>query len=218
MDGKHFDQLALSVAAGRGSRRRILWTFGASGLAAALGRMGWTHGAACAKAGKKCGKDKPCCQGTKCKGKRCRCPSDQKVCRGACVPRSFCCAGERLETVVVPADGSTVTVATRSRPGQQFRFRAAGTFANGATRCDAEFCFNPNNLQDRVDRCGGSPTGSDIGIVVNGVKARWGEEFRFDHTYEVDLFVFGDEITLRYNDCALGDNVGSLTVEIFRCG
>jgi hypothetical protein len=174
--------------------------------------------AACVKAGKKCGNGQGCCQGTACKGKRCRCLNDLKVCRGACVPRSFCCVGERLETVVVPADGSMVTTTTRTRPGQQFRFRASGTFANGETRCDAEFCFNPNNLQELFDRCGDRPIGTDLGIVVNNVKASWGDVFRLDHTYEIDLFVFGEEITLRYTDCASSDNIGSLTVEIIRCG
>ncbi len=216
MDGSRFDDVARAFSP-PSSRRSFLKTLSGGALAALLARAGLEDAAAaCVHLGRRCGNGKKCCAGTKCKGRRCTCPTGQKACRGACVAKDSCCAGDRLETLFVPVNGNPKASATVAEAGESYLLRASGTFANNATRCDAEFCFEPAAPANRFDRCNNSPTGTDLAITVNGANPGWGD-FRPDHVYEVATTAAVGGLTFRYSDCDFSGNVGSLTVEIFPC-
>ncbi len=93
MDRQHFDALTrhlVSITA----RRSLLGAF----AAALLGRLALPESAlACKKVGKKCDKNKDCCDGARCKGDKkdkkgkCRCKSSFTTCNKTCCSASDEC-------------------------------------------------------------------------------------------------------------------------------
>jgi hypothetical protein len=93
MDTKRFDSLTRRLAAGAGSRRRLL------ALGAGLGLLGFSQrpdsaAAACRKNGRECGRggDRSCCSGT-CKRGKCRPTPGAK----GCTVRHDTCEGTIVE-------------------------------------------------------------------------------------------------------------------------
>ena len=110
MDASSFDALARALATpGRAGRRTLL----GAGVGLLLAGRRHDAAAACKKVGKKCDKNKDCCDGAKCKGgkngkcrckngftkcgKRCRDLDKHRehcgVCGNACVSPDACCDG-----------------------------------------------------------------------------------------------------------------------------
>lgn len=81
MDAGAFDTFARTLASGIGRRRFAIGVVGA--LTGAL--VGPNAAFACKKVGKKCDKNKDCCHGATCKGKRCACKGTLGDCDGKCV-------------------------------------------------------------------------------------------------------------------------------------
>ncbi len=80
MENERFDRIAKALA-GTGSRRSTLRAWAAAPLAAVLAGLGATGAAAatCKKPGRKCGKDKDCCN-KRCKKGKCRCRKVGRTC------------------------------------------------------------------------------------------------------------------------------------------
>jgi hypothetical protein len=102
MDDNRFDLLTQRLMRDT-SRRSILGVLAVAALSGALGRVGVVGaedannesdatgangpGAArCSRLNRKCGKDKRCCGGLACRGRRCHCPAGLKEIDGRCVP------------------------------------------------------------------------------------------------------------------------------------
>jgi len=84
MAERRIDALARSLAAGL-PRRRLLGGITAGLLSSPLGNRPRDAAAGgCKKPGKKCDKNKDCCDGAKCTGGECRCKSGREECAGKC--------------------------------------------------------------------------------------------------------------------------------------
>jgi hypothetical protein len=123
------------------------------------------------------------------------------------------------ELMILPVDGSVVQSQTALRQGVIYKLRASGTAVSGGPGfADAEYSFDINN-GSLINNCGNSSLGVDLGIGVNDTLNTnnkfpfWGT-FDATHTYTINFVGQGSPITLKYHDCAYGDNSGLLTVAI----
>lgn len=82
MDGKSFDAYTRIVTKERSRRGTLALLAGA--LATHVRGRERTAEAACKKVGKNCDKNKDCCDGAQCKGKKCKCKSGRDECGGKC--------------------------------------------------------------------------------------------------------------------------------------
>jgi hypothetical protein len=119
VDGTRFDVWTQMLVADSSRRLTLKAVAGGAlgGLLAALGRE--EAEAKCVKLGKTCkknkGKNKKCCGGAKCKGKKCKCPIGTEECDGKCVDPGACpcpsgteeCNGECVEPGACPCSGGT---------------------------------------------------------------------------------------------------------------
>jgi hypothetical protein len=91
MDGICFDGITRDLAA-NSSRRGAVRALAASALAMGLSRLGLADVAAgCKQVGQKCAKDKECCRGLACKGKKCACGRGTQKCGKDCCGRGEKC-------------------------------------------------------------------------------------------------------------------------------
>jgi hypothetical protein len=121
------------------------------------------------------------------------------------------------ETISVPVDGSVVESQTSLSDGVDYWLRASGVFHTGGPGdglADAEYA----DFTNPIDHCpvGGVDLGVGINDTVNDASKSpsWGA-FEVGHDYVTTVAGEGAPISLDYHDCAYGDNVGALTVEIF---
>lgn len=151
---------------------------------------------------------------------------------------ALCAPGASASPIVVPADGSIVTV-----PVERGVWRVVmrgvydyDTVREGAQLADAE-CSTPSPLVDdvtsfswqrtryglSVDPAGSGPVwfGDDVlDVLVDGVRREWVPAGRSqagcddEHTYSVT--VRGGPLTLRINDVEYADNAGSLEAWVTR--
>jgi hypothetical protein len=185
MDRRTFDDLTRSLAAA--SPRRAVLAAGAAGMAALLGRPEQAA-AGCKKVGRKCDKNKDCCDGARCGGGECTCKggrdecagkcykldSDEKhcgTCNNACTEDETCQQGA-CEAVVDPCqpdcdgkdcgdDGCGGACGTCELPN----LCVEGTCtAPAACPADAAFC----DLEGPVHVCGGSGTNCSCFPTTDG--------------------------------------------------
>ena len=164
MEPGKFDALARSLA----SRRAAL----GSGLALLAGFTvdGQEAAAKCKSAGAKCGHGKKCCNGARCKGKRCRCKAGHEKWAGVCCKHRFALQDDALG----PGDPHI--------PGTEFCCPAADlcprddNLANDDCCQGDETCLNGECCCDGCRGtvvCGGVCCGSDS--CCNGVCCDSGE-------------------------------------------
>jgi hypothetical protein len=122
----------------------------------------------------------------------------------------------------VPVDGRTVTSATTLVRGRLYILRASGTFYIGAALPigDAEYAYNPTTYALQ-QHCGSVPSGVALGLGVDdpapqSVKVPFWGPFNLAHVYTIGFIGRGAPIRLTYHDCYYPDNVGALTVRIYR--
>jgi hypothetical protein len=82
MDEHRFDALARTLAAGMPRRRALGATV--AGVAASVFGSTPRALAACKKVGRRCDKNKDCCDGAECRGEDCRCKNGRDECAGKC--------------------------------------------------------------------------------------------------------------------------------------
>lgn len=116
MEGARFDSLTHAlISSRRGNVKALLG--GVLGMLLAS-RAGEQAMAGCKKEGKKCDKNKDCCDGATCKGKKCRCKSGLNECGGKCFDfdkdeqhcgscTTACAAGESCVAGVCAEGGCT---------------------------------------------------------------------------------------------------------------
>src|SRR5262249_2365876 len=130
--------------------------------------------------------------------------------------------GSVLETISVSCRGEAVSSKLTLAAGANYRLRASGTCVSGRfAALDAEYAFDPKDTTNKsyADQCGAGYGFVQYGIAIDDptvdkVKTpKWGA-YDPAHIYEIDFTGKGAPITLTYQDCILGDNSGSLTVEI----
>lgn len=81
MDGRRFDAFAkLTVSSPKSRRSALQGVLG--GLLATL--PGATPAAACTKLGRRCRRDDRCCNGSRCKRRKCQCAGGKDLCAGTC--------------------------------------------------------------------------------------------------------------------------------------
>lgn len=124
-----------------------------------------------------------------------------------------------LETVSVPANGTTVVSQSVLANGITYYLKASGTVTVDccAGQGDAEWFQFPGGSV--ASSCGTTPD-VDAGIGVDdpvedpSKSPNWGA-FNAAHVYVVSFVGKGATIALDYHDCFYHDNAGSLTVEIY---
>jgi choice-of-anchor C domain-containing protein len=123
-----------------------------------------------------------------------------------------------VERIAVPTDGASVVTQTTLELGRAYKLRAWGTCQSGGTGdglSDPEFSDFSSPTKSVFDTC----NNVDTGIAINAVGAtpkqtRWGTECE-SHAYTLDVVGQGAPLNLNYHDCALGDNHGTLNVDVF---
>ena len=115
MDARSFDNLARRLTMGL-PRRGALAVMAGAGSSLLLGRAPAVAG--CKKVGKKCDKNKDCCDNARCKGKECKCKGRFSECGGKCFDldkdekhcgscNTACAAGESCVDGVCAEGGCT---------------------------------------------------------------------------------------------------------------
>ena len=122
-----------------------------------------------------------------------------------------------IETLTVPGLGTPVTSTMVLAAGVTYRFRASGIYVIGGGTDglgDAEYW---DFAGGEKDLCDDLVTDAGLSIddpAMDGSKLpKWGA-YSPTHVYEVDLVGTGAAITAQMHDVALGNNSGSLTLEI----
>jgi hypothetical protein len=162
MDANRFDTLARALAASRRTSRKTL-------LGTGLGLLLVGHhrdaAAGCKKVGKKCDKNKDCCDGATCKGKKCKCKSGREECSGkcfnldtdaghcggctACAEGQSCCSGECAD---LPSDRDHCGSCGNRCPG------ICTEGPNGVPECHGPRCCGDGQCVEDVlsnpDHCG----------------------------------------------------------------
>ncbi|HEU5431594.1 MAG TPA: hypothetical protein VFU81_08025 [Thermomicrobiales bacterium] len=160
---RHIDTLTRSQAAGV-LRRQILAGL-VSGLPAALLGGRRDAAAACKRVGKKCKKNKDCCNGAKCKGGNCKCKAGRAACGGTCVRLDAderhcggcgvaCGAGETCcSSVCADVEADNGDCGSCGHACAETEECVAGICGPPANACpvDAAFC----SLEGPVYQCGG---------------------------------------------------------------
>lgn len=125
-----------------------------------------------------------------------------------------------LETMTIPSDGTIKFSNTVLDLGVPYLLIARGTYTAvppaGDPRGDAEYydLTNPAGANDG----GGSV---DLGLAIDDPTVdmtktpKWGP-YRPDSVYTLPFTGKGAKISAAIHDCCYGDNVGSLTLEIYR--
>ncbi|MEM5774664.1 MAG: hypothetical protein AAGU05_06640, partial [Anaerolineaceae bacterium] len=139
---------------------------------------------------------------------------------------------ELIDTIIVPSNGVTVTSTAVLVSGVSYELEASGTykFVNWATAtipdlgyADARFSYRIPSSYNST----GSPAWIDganlipgypnyLQIWVNGNSFTWGTGYSETHTYVSNFTGQGSTVSFKIVDNAYGDNVGSLTVKIYR--
>jgi len=116
MDGSRFDSLTRALTSSRLGHRKAL--LGGAFSVLLVGHASERAMAGCKKEGKKCDKNKDCCDGATCKGKKCKCKSGLTECGGKCFDldkdeqqcgscNTACAAGESCVAGVCAEGGCT---------------------------------------------------------------------------------------------------------------
>lgn len=129
-----------------------------------------------------------------------------------------------LETIEVPTNEIGVISTTVLENGVTYKIRASGTFPIGGPGdglADAEYADFSNPPASLLDNCGNVETGVDLGIgindeVIDNVKTPFWGPYDSTHVYTVEWIGAGEILSFNYHDCNVGDNSGSLTVEILK--
>ncbi|MEO6599368.1 MAG: choice-of-anchor C family protein [Polyangiaceae bacterium] len=123
----------------------------------------------------------------------------------------------RVERILVPTDGSSVASQTPLEFGRTYKVRAWGTFKSGGPGdglSDAEYNDFSASPKSIFDTCNNVDTGIAINAAGATAKAtHWGTECA-SHAYTLDVVGQGAPLKLNFHDCALGDNHGTLTVDV----
>ena len=82
MESRDFDAFTQRLAKGRPRRQTLALL--ATAVSLPLGLLARPAAAGCKKVGKKCDKNKDCCDHAKCQGKTCKCKSGFDECGGKC--------------------------------------------------------------------------------------------------------------------------------------
>jgi hypothetical protein len=121
-----------------------------------------------------------------------------------------------VDTLTVACTGGDEESSVSLNSGEVYRLRASGECTcTGATGCDAEWLdfVSPQTLAFSND--------VDMGIGINDASfdlvrlPDWGA-YQPTHEYEVDWTGEGDQIIANFHDPDVGNNTGSLTLEILQ--
>jgi hypothetical protein len=115
MSERQIDALARMLADGL-PRRRLLGGLAAGLTLSLVGRPRQAVLAGCAKVGKRCDKDKDCCEGADCKSGECKCKQGRDECNGKCYDLdkdekhcgscdTTCAAGEKCRDGICIGEG-----------------------------------------------------------------------------------------------------------------
>ena len=122
-----------------------------------------------------------------------------------------------VETITVPSDGSSVSSACSLESGATYLLEASGTFTYNSAGdwADAEW-YLKNGVVVKGDTEGSKPYVLDISIDGYLINRDWGD-YNALHVYTMLLDGTGSKIDFSIYDSYSGDNLGSLTVDIYKC-
>ena len=130
-----------------------------------------------------------------------------------------------IEVVTVPVDGTAAISTIVLGSGVHYTLVASGTFTAVPPAVDP---LGDAEYYDMTDTAGGGPKDIDttnmidFGLAIDTptvgltkTPATWGA-YRDDHIYTVDFIGKGAKLRAQIFDCCYGDNVGTLTLQIYR--
>jgi len=130
-----------------------------------------------------------------------------------------------VETIEVPASGSSVSFTTSLMQGGQYLLKATGSVSVGGQVQDAEFASAPGGT-GAMDSVGGTDVGIDVGLQpfippMGGSKVafgpgriKWFGGFRADYTYYMVVTGAGKPLTLKLVSSGAAPS-GQIAVSLF---
>lgn len=115
-----------------------------------------------------------------------------------------------VEVVTLPGQGETVATDAPLEAGAPYRVEVVGAVGvSGPTgpQADAEYV----GFDSPLDAIGDI----DVGVLLDGAPVDWGP-YTNDHVYSTDLIGTGTPLSMAFADTFAADNVGSLTVLVYR--
>jgi len=122
-----------------------------------------------------------------------------------------------LETLSVDAKGAVATSSTTPASGVNYIIEASGTYSAGAVwDADAEY-GTEDSWANYTDVPGTSdPSEPHLELWVDGASVEWGV-YNAGHVYTLNYTGTGSSVTFQIEDTHYPNNLGQLTVKIYRC-
>lgn len=127
-----------------------------------------------------------------------------------------------LESVRLPTDGKKVMSENTLEARVLYKVIARGTFAKEDIGFgDAQYAFSTKQNTSYL-RCGNQPTGLIFGVELDNGGATgpkgpdWGP-FSTKHVYTVEIAGREKQLAIRYQDCHVSLNSGTLMIDIYKC-